>query len=81
MITKNYLEVTFWTGVAIVIMVALSPLVYYAAARNEKHGSRRLIYLAIVLVFDIGACLWFLEHLHSSNITLPTLIKFYLQWH
>lgn len=80
MITNTYLNSTLWIGIVIIVMIVLSPVILYIAMRNEKILLHKILYLIVVIVADSCLVGWFLHHIHSAHITLPTLIRFYLDY-
>lgn len=64
----------------ILAFVVITPFIVYIALRNERIMMHRVIYGAIVAIADIGLISWFLAHIHRAGLTLPSLIKFYIEY-
>lgn len=80
MLTMAFWETTFYFGIAVIVFLALSPLIVYTASRNEKNAPHRILYIVIALIADCGLITWFLMHIHRFGITLPQLIRCYIDY-
>lgn len=80
MLTMAFWETTFYFGIAVIVFVVLSPLIVYMASKNEKNAPHRVLYIVIALIADCGLITWFLMHIHRFGLSLPTLIRCYLDY-
>ncbi len=64
----------------IVILVLLSPVVLCHSLKNEKNPVHRFVFIALIIVADISLISLFLWHIHRFNLTVPSLIKFYIEY-
>ncbi|GEM_PF-2276312 len=80
MITRIFWETTFYFGLAVILFLALSPLIVYIASKNEKNISNRVLYIAIAFIADCGLISWFLMHIHHFGLSLPYVIRCYIDY-
>jgi hypothetical protein len=79
-LTRPFFVLSFWIIIFIVLVLILSPLVYYLVTRREKEATSRIIFGGIILFIDAALITVFLIHIHHAGTSLPALLHFYVEY-
>lgn len=80
MTNMAFWESTFYFGIAVTVFLVVSPFIVFLASKNEKNRLHRILYVLIAFITDCGLIGWFLIHIHSHGLTLPELIRCYVDY-
>ena len=64
----------------IALLTVLSPVILHFAMRNEKILLHKIMYVVLVIFCDVCLILWYLRHVETAGLTIPSLCKFYIEY-